>query len=62
MFFVILKGVGPSQVPIFKIFGIYVISDTFPPRKTSLILRPREHFAPDFGVIIVSAFSRRHAC
>ena len=26
---------GPSRVPIFRIFGIYVISDTFPRRKRS---------------------------
>ena len=60
MFFRNFRGSGPSQVPILKILGIYMISDTFPPRKTSLILRPREHFAPYFGVIVFDAFSRRH--
>ena len=60
MFFRHFRGSGPSRVPILKILGIYVISDTFPPRKTSLILRPREHFAPYFGVIVFDAFSRRH--
>ena len=53
-------GSGPSPVPILRILGIYVISGRFPRRKGSPILRPGEHFAPDFGVIIFDNFSRGH--
>ena len=60
MLFRNFRGSGPSWVPILKILGIYMIWDTFLPRKPSLILRPREHFAPYFWVIVFDAFSRRH--
>ena len=60
MFFTNFRGSGPSRVPILKILEIYLVSDTLPPRKTNPILRPREHFAPYFGVIVFDAFSRRH--
>ena len=35
MFFRNFRGSGPSRVPILRIFGIYVISGTFPRRKSS---------------------------
>ena len=60
MIFRYFRRSGPSRVPISKIFEICMISDTFPRRNPTFILRPREHFAPDFGVMIFDAFSRRH--
>ena len=60
MFFRNFGGSGPSPVPILRILGIYVISGRLPGRKSSPILRPGEHFAPDFGVWIFNVFSRHH--
>ena len=53
-------GSGPSPVPILRILAIYVISCRFPGRTSSPILRPGEHFAPHFGVMIFDDFSRGH--
>ena len=60
MFFCHFRGSGPPPVPILRILGICVISGRFPRRKSSPILRPGEHFAPDFGIMIFDDFSRGH--
>ena len=57
MFFRYFRGSGPSRVPISKIWGFWAYSCD---ERVPVILRPREHFAPDFGVMIFDDFSRGH--
>ena len=60
MFFRNFRRSGPSRIPILRILGIYVIQVHFRDEKGVLILRPGEHFAPDFGVWIFNVVSRHH--